>query len=279
MIYSNLHTHTTFCDGANTPREMVEAAISCGFRSIGFSGHGYVRFDETAGMSLSNMQAYSQAICGLKVEYANIIDVFHGLENDSAQMHNSHTYDYTIGSVHFVQRRGIQCCVDHTKERLEKGLAQCFDGDGQALFRAYYEEVIRLARLQSSDVPADKSADICGHFDVIKKFNKHNCFFDEQSPAYRRAALEALEAVVQSGMILEVNTASIAKGVSTEPYPAVFLLKRAQELGARVIISSDAHAAQLLCYAFPEMEVLLSSLGFKETWELTKKGFVPIPLA
>ena len=27
MLYSNIHTHTTFSDGKNTPREMVEKAI------------------------------------------------------------------------------------------------------------------------------------------------------------------------------------------------------------------------------------------------------------
>ena len=27
MIKSNFHTHSTFCDGKNTPEEMVEVAI------------------------------------------------------------------------------------------------------------------------------------------------------------------------------------------------------------------------------------------------------------
>jgi predicted metal-binding protein len=31
MIKSNFHTHTTFCDGKNTPREMVERALELGF--------------------------------------------------------------------------------------------------------------------------------------------------------------------------------------------------------------------------------------------------------
>ena len=39
MIRSNYHTHTVFSDGANTPEEMVLAAIDLGLESIGFSDH------------------------------------------------------------------------------------------------------------------------------------------------------------------------------------------------------------------------------------------------
>ena len=42
----NLHTHTTFCDGKDTPEELVEAAIAKGFDSIGFSGHSYMYYSE-----------------------------------------------------------------------------------------------------------------------------------------------------------------------------------------------------------------------------------------
>ena len=42
MTYlQNLHTHTTYCDGRDTPVEMIESAIAQGFDSIGFSGHSY----------------------------------------------------------------------------------------------------------------------------------------------------------------------------------------------------------------------------------------------
>jgi len=35
----NLHTHSTFCDGIDTPEEMIKVAIEKGFVSLGFSGH------------------------------------------------------------------------------------------------------------------------------------------------------------------------------------------------------------------------------------------------
>lgn len=41
-MLSNYHIHSTFCDGKNTPVEVVEAAIQKGFDAIGFSGHIHV---------------------------------------------------------------------------------------------------------------------------------------------------------------------------------------------------------------------------------------------
>ena len=39
LIKSNVHTHTVFCDGADTPERMVLAAISAGMDTLGFSHH------------------------------------------------------------------------------------------------------------------------------------------------------------------------------------------------------------------------------------------------
>lgn len=35
----NLHTHTSYCDGADTPKEVIKEALKRGFTAIGFSGH------------------------------------------------------------------------------------------------------------------------------------------------------------------------------------------------------------------------------------------------
>ena len=36
---ADFHMHTVFCDGKNTPEEILEKAIELGFDSIGFSSH------------------------------------------------------------------------------------------------------------------------------------------------------------------------------------------------------------------------------------------------
>ena len=45
LIKSNLHTHTTFCDGVDTPEEMVQAALGLRMDTIGFSGHSFTPID------------------------------------------------------------------------------------------------------------------------------------------------------------------------------------------------------------------------------------------
>lgn len=49
MHKQNLHTHTVYCDGADTPEEMVISALSKGFDSIGFSGHSYMSYSDYCG--------------------------------------------------------------------------------------------------------------------------------------------------------------------------------------------------------------------------------------
>jgi len=75
-----------------------------------------------------------------------------------------------------------------------------------------------------------------------------------------------------------VSTAPLIKGISRETYPANFLLSRANELGARVMVNSDAHSAQNVGYAFDAAEQTLKEMGFKERWELTAGGFKPVAL-
>ena len=45
MILSDIHVHTTYCDGKSTVEEIVKKAISMNMTSIGFSSHEHVTFD------------------------------------------------------------------------------------------------------------------------------------------------------------------------------------------------------------------------------------------
>ncbi|NCB31458.1 MAG: PHP domain-containing protein, partial [Clostridia bacterium] len=81
-IRSNLHTHTIYCDGVSTPREMAEAALANGFVSLGFSGHSYTPYDD-CGMSPAQALAYRQEVLALQREYAGRLEIFLGLENDA----------------------------------------------------------------------------------------------------------------------------------------------------------------------------------------------------
>ena len=46
MLLKDLHVHTNYCDGKDSPRDIVLAAVGMGMKTLGFSGHGYTDFDE-----------------------------------------------------------------------------------------------------------------------------------------------------------------------------------------------------------------------------------------
>ncbi len=266
---SNLHTHTTYCDGANTPREMADAAIMKGFHALGFSGHVPTPFDPSYCMTPLGILAYKDEVRCMSEEYAGRINIYLGVEDDACVEYPSEGLDYVIGSNHYLAVNGKYYAMDNTAEEL-RACVEAMGCGPLGLAKAYYR--------QFTDYALRRQPDIIGHFDVITKFNNITHMFDTDSAAYRRIALEALEAIVQSGAIFEVNTRCMASGYSTTPYPAPFLLKRLLELGGSIVISSDAHEAGLIDAHFATVRTQLRDMGFSEVMEYAPKGFIPVPL-
>ena len=72
----NLHTHTTFCDGKNTPEENILAAIGEGLASLGFSSHApYGAHDTEDCLSSENIGAYRNEVRRVQAKYSNKIEV------------------------------------------------------------------------------------------------------------------------------------------------------------------------------------------------------------
>ena len=82
MIPVNFHTHTLFCDGQNSPEELVREAIRLGCRELGFSGHAYTAFDESYCMSQQGTQDYIAAVRNLQKVYAGQLKIHLGIEQD-----------------------------------------------------------------------------------------------------------------------------------------------------------------------------------------------------
>ena len=94
----DLHMHTVFSDGKNTPDEMIREAIRRGFHTVGISDHSS---GDPCGMTLAESVTYRSEISRLKEEYAGKIRVLCGLERDF-MTDDFAEYDYTIGSVHWL---------------------------------------------------------------------------------------------------------------------------------------------------------------------------------
>ena len=82
MIPSNYHTHTHFCDGKNSPEEMVLQAIRLGCPELGFSGHSYLPFGTDYCMTPEKTRQYQAEIRRLQEKYAGQIKILLGIEQD-----------------------------------------------------------------------------------------------------------------------------------------------------------------------------------------------------
>lgn len=254
MILSDFHVHTAYCDGHDSPEDIVKEAISLGMKKLGFSGHAYTPFDEAPCMSPEGTEEYRREIHRLKEEYSGQIEIFCGIEQDYYSTIPAKNYDYVIGSVHYININGECLHVDNTPEMFYDLISKC-GGDPYNVAEKYYSLV--------ADVVNKTGANIIGHFDLITKLNERCNFFDEDNPRYISASNNALDALLETGAVFEINTGALSRGYRSFAYPSMRLLKRIAEKGGRVILSSDAHDKHNLMYSFPEYEELALSLGLK----------------
>ncbi len=269
MIMSNLHTHTKYCDGKNSPEEIVEQAISLGFSAVGFSGHGYTPFDSSFCMSQKNTQKYIEEINSLKEKYKKKIEIYLGLEADLLSEFDKNSYDYIIGSCHYVPTKNGYISVDDTAEIMKRNVEENFSGNYIKYAESYFNQVTRLSEI---------SPDIIGHFDLLTKFNEGNKYFDETDKNYLHIAYACIDALLPHCDLFEVNTGGICRGYKKTPYPSAPILKRLKEKGAKIIITSDCHNKEHLDFYFKEACTILKEIGFLSTTIFKNGKFTEIPL-
>lgn len=242
MRWEDFHVHTTYCDGKNTPEEMVQAAIRKGMTRIGFSGHAYQPFDEEPCMSEEGTIAYKREIAALKEKYKGQIEIFCGVEQEYFSPASTEGYDYVIGSVHYLNVGDLLVCIDQSEEEFCAVAERYFGGDMIAMAEAFF-------RLEA-DVVRQTGADIIGHFDIITKYNEGGRLFDESDPRYIAAWKAAVDALIPYGKPFEINTGAVCRGHKSEPYPALPILTYIREQGGSVLLSGDTHQADALCGQF-----------------------------
>ena len=249
MIRTDLHMHTTYGDGRNTPEEMVLSALSIGMERIGFSEHSSVPFNPREGMTGDSVRKYIEEIRGLKEKYRGRIEILCGIEKDSASEQDVSEFDYVIGSVHYLGKDGAYFAVDDTPEVLRQALDRHYGGDFAALAEDYFDAV--------SQVAEKTGAHIIGHFDLITKFSEKGMEIDTDDPRYIAAWQRAADRLLPLGIPFEINTGAISRGWRTSPYPERRILEYLRQRGGRFLLSSDSHSAGTIAYAFDRYESLL----------------------
>ena len=175
----NLHTHTLYCDGKSTIKDMIRSALLRDFDVLGFSGHSFTAFDESYCMSRDGLLDYLDDLTDAREMFekdqeaakkffapemvgAKDLRILIGLEQDlySAEpalrkqqgILNSGsqygTFDYIIGSTH-----AIRLSLEELKERawdMSEFKAPDMDGvvlsdDGLYIYVDYGPEALNWA--------------------------------------------------------------------------------------------------------------------------------------
>lgn len=258
-LLANYHCHTTYCDGKNTPEEMLIKAISLGFKHLGFSGH----MDDDIHMDLD---AYKKEINRLKDKYSDQIEILTGIEQDNLyKLDNKEGIDYVIGSTHFIfvdLIDGEYSSVDGSFERLKKICERYFDNDFYKMANKYYEV--------ESKVVENTNPTFIGHFDLITRFNDEYHYLDEDDPRYLDSAISCMKELVKHDIPFEINCGAVNRNRKSDFYPNTKLLKELHDLNGEILINSDAHDIDHTNGGFDKAILKAKEVGFDHINILTR---------
>lgn len=268
MIKQNYHTHTYYCDGKNSPEEMVLKAIELGFDILGFSGHGHTNIDGSYCMSIENTKKYIADINVLKEKYKDKILILCGIEQDIVSDDDISEFDYAIGSSHYILRGTTFYPVDGSVAEFDYLVNNVFNGSYEAFAEEYFEN--------ASTVVEKTNCQIIGHIDLISKnFERLGL---KETDKYLSFAEKAVKKLVKYNVPFEINTGAIARGYRTSPYPSENILKMIKEHGGKIIFTSDCHNKDYLDCFFNESLILAKKIGFTKRCIFTHDGIEEIML-
>lgn len=253
-MMTDYHVHTYRCGHARGEmREYVKEARKKGLREIGFADHAPVYWlpaeqrDPGLAMTEEQLSGYVAEVFRLREENPDInillgveADFIPGREAGLARMLSAHSFDYLIGSVHYIDGWGF----DHpdTVDEYDRR-------DIEAVYRRYFELICRSA--------VSGLFDIIAHPDLIKKFGHRT----EKPPVelYRQAA----RVFAKAGVCVEVNTAGL-RYPAGEIYPAPEFLRWCRVEGVPAVTGSDSHAPEQVGSGFEQARELLLAAGYRE---------------
>jgi histidinol-phosphatase (PHP family) len=271
QLKTNYHTHTTFCDGKDSPEKMVQAAIKKNFDILGFSSHAMYPHENDWHLRLDQYGEYAETLAALKAKYRNQIEILTGYEVDFLPplcVPDRKTFaalgaEYIIGSVHYITNKTDAkfpadfLIADGRTEEVVQGLKKVFGGDGKKAVQTYFAAEREMLK--------HGGFDIAGHLDVIRKRNGVLHFFDETEEWYKRELEATAEAAAASGVIVEINTGGIARGAMNDAYPSPDFLLALKKHDVPVMINSDAHRAEHLDSGFELAKKHAINAGYRET--------------
>jgi histidinol-phosphatase (PHP family) len=226
-----------------------EAAVAAGIAELGISEHIH-RFAQARDVwrhpfwveqAIDDLDAYCEFLASSGLKVGIEADYVAGAEDRIADLLGARSFDYVIGSVHFVGEAAVD------QDRWDVWEAEGNDPD--RVWERYFEQLAAAAGSGLFDVLA--------HPDLVKVWGAGRPGPERDPRVYWEPAVEAIAA---AGVAVEVSTAGLRKPVA-ELYPSAGFARLCVEAGVPFTLSSDAHVPEQVGYAFDEAVGFMTGLG------------------
>lgn len=254
------HSHTQYCDGHATMREMAEAAVAAGFTHYGFSPHSPVPFETPCNMSIESVPEYFAEFRAIAADPAlSSCRFYAGMEVDflgddwgpAHEYFRSIPLDFTIGSVHFIPSpSGEMVDIDGRFENFRHRMEKYFRDDIEYVVDTFYA--------QSEAMIEAGGFDILGHFDKIGQNASYYKPGIEQSSFYKAYIDRMVDLIISRDLTIELNTK--ARREHGRFFPGEDALRRLYAAGVHILVNSDAHRPECINASRAEALQLLSKL-------------------
>ncbi len=256
MIVADLHNHTNASHARNSVSEMVASAKRRGLSIYGFSEHSprplaysYPReyrdhLQASFGGYVEEVLSFREHDPELKVLLGMELDWFPAEPEFMKRAVAAYPFDYVIGGIHFLGTWGFDFAAEDWQLEPER----C-----EERYVAYFRTLKELAR--------SGLANIAAHPDIIKLFSIDTFRNWLKSQASLDLIAEALTAIRDAGMGMEISSAGLRKPCR-EIYPGPEIMGLAAEIGVPITFGSDAHDVDTPAYGFDLLENYARSFGY-----------------
>jgi len=263
---ADYHMHTACSDGAGTVEDLVQRAVALGLPEIGITDHlapaGLAAAAEYA-IAPDRLEAYVDEVGSAAARHPQVT-VLLGVEADFVPEHQeelarllaTHSFDYVLGAVHFIDGFAFDDEAARDDGRWERA---------QEVYRRNYQLLAEAARSGLFDVLA--------HLDYVTLWD-HPVAAGTAADSVAAAERAALETIAACGVAVELNTGGV---VAPDPlmHPRPRLLAAARRAGVPLVFGSDAHAPDGVGALFAEGVTRARAAGYRSWLRLSDRRQVP----